>query len=352
MKATLKNVVNNLKQKTGIDLDVYDMLGEKVASTGGVPSYKYGNYSLSDFNEGIIADQNCAVTYFSISSGHTNLIGVLAGTDATSRNYAYMLSALIENALLRSDMNLSRTDNFKSILLNEATKEQVQRFVSKYSVPTLPCYVLAVCAGKDRQGEVLNLLSQFSDAGDTPVVIDDSTIAYIKFYENDSDYQSAVNFADTLYHSMREEINVLPTIGVGTSVKGVQEIATSYEEALAAIRMGNLISSKAGVYSYKEYIMLKMIEDIPKSKLKQYLDSLIDSGVKEILSDNEMVSTAEEFLNNSLNISETSRNLYMHRNTLLYRLDKIEKAMGLNIRRFSDAVTFRIITILYKLLKK
>ena len=61
---------------------------------------------------------------------------------------------------------------------------------------------------------------------------------------------------------------------------------------------------------------------------------------------------AEKFLSSSLNVSETSRNLYMHRNTLLYRLDKIEKATGLNIRMFPDAVTFRILTVLYKLLKK
>lgn len=65
-----------------------------------------------------------------------------------------------------------------------------------------------------------------------------------------------------------------------------------------------------------------------------------------------MVNTAEEFLRNSLNVSETSRNLFMYRNTLLYRLDKIEKATGLNIRQFPDAVSFRVLTVLYKLLER
>ena len=65
-----------------------------------------------------------------------------------------------------------------------------------------------------------------------------------------------------------------------------------------------------------------------------------------------MLSTAEEFLQSSLNVSETSRNLYMHRNTLLYRLDKIEKATGLNIRSFSDAVSFRVLTVIHRLLGK
>ena len=77
----------------------------------------------------------------------------------------------------------------------------------------------------------------------------------------------------------------------------------------------------------------------------------MDPAAREIFSDSEMTDTAEEFLENSLNVSETSRKLYLHRNTLTYRLDKIEKSTGLNIRRFSDAVIFRLITILSKLVR-
>ena len=99
-------------------------------------------------------------------------------------------------------------------------------------------------------------------------------------------------------------------------------------------------------------MLVKMLEDASESKLIQYLSELMDDETQEILEEEEMVTTAEEFLRCSLNVSETSRNLYMHRNTLLYRLDKIEKATGLNIRLFPDAVSFRVLTILYKLLGK
>lgn len=92
-----------------------------------------------------------------------------------------------------------------------------------------------------------------------------------------------------------------------------------------------------------------MLEDISETKLEEYLSILLEGDARELLKDEDMVNTAEEFLENSLNVSETSRNLYMHRNTLMYRLDKIERVMGLNLRKFSDAVTFRIITILNKL---
>ena len=82
------------------------------------------------------------------------------------------------------------------------------------------------------------------------------------------------------------------------------------------------------------------------------ISELSDEHIKEIFDDEEMLATAEEFLHSSLNVSETSRNLYMHRNTLLYRLDKIEKATGLNIRSFSDAVSFRVLTLIHRLLGK
>ena len=115
------------------------------------------------------------------------------------------------------------------------------------------------------------------------------------------------------------------------------------------MRMSSLFNSKGSVHCYRDFILIKMLEDIPEGKLGEYLSILLEDESRELLKDEDMVNTAEEFLENSLNVSETSRNLYMHRNTLMYRLDKIERVTGLNLRKFSDAVTFRIITILNKL---
>ena len=95
-----------------------------------------------------------------------------------------------------------------------------------------------------------------------------------------------------------------------------------------------------------------MVEELSPHKQEEYCAELMDEAAREVFEDKELLSTAEEFLLSSLNVSETSRNLYMHRNTLSYRLDKIEKATGLNVRYFSDAVSFRVLSILYQLLKK
>ena len=88
---------------------------------------------------------------------------------------------------------------------------------------------------------------------------------------------------------------------------------------------------------------------MPAARRAEYLSVLLDGEARELLKDEDLAGTAEEFLGNDLNVSETSRNLYMHRNTLMYRLDKLERMTGLNLRKFSDAVTFRVITILNRL---
>jgi carbohydrate diacid regulator len=122
-------------------------------------------------------------------------------------------------------------------------------------------------------------------------------------------------------------------------------------QALSALNMSKDSNAKGNVHSFKEFVLAKVLEDLPKSKLNEYLEILMDKSARTIFDDQEMISTAEEFLENSLNVSETSRKLFLHRNTLMYRLDKIEKLTGLNLRNFSDAVTFRLITMLIRVTK-
>jgi carbohydrate diacid regulator len=164
-------------------------------------------------------------------------------------------------------------------------------------------------------------------------------------------YQSSTEYAEFLRQSIYEETGALVKISVGGTVNTIIDLSTSFSQAVTASRMAETIESRGDVHSYKEFVLIKMLEDLPKYKLNEYLEILMDSGAREIFADPEMVATAEEFLENSLNVSETARKLYLHRNTLIYRLDKIERATGLNIRKFSDSVTFRLITMLSKIVR-
>ena len=140
-------------------------------------------------------------------------------------------------------------------------------------------------------------------------------------------------------------------IGVGEPTHTAEDLRVSYEQAFDAVRYGKMLGDSGQVFYVKDYLVAGLFESLPTEKLLSTLRQGVTAEVRAIFEDKEMMETAEQFMLGSLNISETARVMYMHRNTLIYRLDKIEKATGLNLRLFSDAMTFRLLSMLYKLQK-
>ena len=346
MDADIKVFINGIREKTGIEMSVYGVNGLFIAGKG-----KEGDSVATDF-DGITADTENNRTLFTVKYKNKCFICSINGCTQQEKNYAFLIGELAENSFFR-ESGLSRTDFLKAVLLGEANFSQINRYMKKYSVRDMPAFVMVVTVSASVKEEVLNVLNNYVSGGsDFLVPIDDTQLALVKFVDEESDeYHSSTEYAEFLAQSVYEETGAPVKMAIGGTVKTVSDLSASFSQAMTAVRMSNAINSKGDVHSYKEYILIRMLEDLPKYKLNEYLETLMDTGAREIFSDTEMTNTAEEFLENSLNVSETARKLYLHRNTLTYRLDKIERATGLNIRKFSDAVTFRLITILAKLVR-
>lgn len=207
--------------------------------------------------------------------------------------------------------------------------------------------VLAIAFEQGRLAEVVNFLSQFKADGDYILDMGGNTAAYLLKNKNKEEYRSASDFAQSLKEALEQENNLKIKIGIG-GFQGTDTLS-AFGESMTALKHGSLISDKKGIFSYKEYLLLKILEEIPKKGYEENSNGLFDEKTLAIFNDRDMMDTAEEFLACSLNISETSRKLYMHRNTLLYRLDKIQEAAGLDIRGFSDAMVFKLMAVLYKI---
>lgn len=295
-------------------------------------------------------------TYFRFLCRSVGYVGVLDGAGEAEKNYAALLPSYLECASER-EMELSKTEHLKRILLGECSSMGIYKYMTKYSVRGASCFVIALHIPKQTD-EAIAVIEQYGgNTLDTVVKMSDTDCVLVKFSgefarEEENEYRSTVDYAEFLTQSLREELGIDVQAGVGPMVRELKDAAISYARAENALRYADVFEIKGSVHSYREFLLIKMLEDIPESKLTEYLAEMADDQFKEIFEDEEMLGTAEAFLQSSLNVSETSRNLYMHRNTLLYRLDKIEKATGLNIRQFSDAVTFRTLTIVYRLLGK
>ncbi len=335
MDAELKYIIKTTVERTGIDFSV-----KRLTVSDGA---EYGK---------LVQDPAMNKTTFRFAYKGEDYSASISGADKVAANYAYLLSGLLENTG-SADIALNMNEYLKKIILGDCSRLQVQKFHVKFNVPDVPCYVFCISYPTASQQDVMNLLESYSaNTLDTAIDTEDGCFAFVKLADgpSEAEYQSPGEFAEYLYQSLFEELGVTVNIGVGTLVRHLSDAHQSYRQASDALKMSKLLNSKGQVHSYKEFVLLKMLEDIPRAKLNEYLEILSGDEGKAIFGDPDMINTAEEFLENSLNVSETARELYMHRNTLIYRLDKIEKATGLNIKNFSDAVTFRLITILRRVL--
>lgn len=348
MDIEIIRMLTHVKEKTGKEIRVYsDIEGDFYSTLGAELPERFS----SKVREVVSCKEN-GKTYFSFRFNAQRYTGYVDGVLESDVTIATLIGALLENGIAK-DLTVNKEDSLKSAIVGECSGIRLQKVISKYSIPELPCTALVVHVAGGRVEDVVNFMENFkTDSRDICAVTDDFTCAYVRFgySQEDSEYRSLTSYANLLAQSVLDELGINVKIGVGSSVSGFNDCSVSYHQALTAIRMDGVFGGNSKVATYKEYVLVKMLEDMPKHKLQEFLDILEDQEAKSMFADSEMVMTAKEFLHTSLNVSETSRNLYMHRNTLMYRLDKIERATGLDIRKFQDAMTFRLIMILHKLL--
>jgi len=266
------------------------------------------------------------------------------GKGEIAQNAARILQYFLGNTEVRRP---EKEETLKDVFLGEGGSWYAYRFMTKYNLPNAPCFAVDVEVDKRLKDAVSHIETCLQDSKDMVTGIDANCCAIVRFSD---ETQTPMEFARFISQSLYEETGIRASIGVGAEVKSFTELSSSFRQAATALRMSGIFHTKGEVHSFQEYLLVRVLEDVPDIRLKEYMEQLQIENAETLFDDEDMMNTAEEFLENSLNVSETSRNLFMHRNTLMYRLDKIERMTGLNIRKFSDAVTFRVITILYKLL--
>lgn len=347
MDTDVRLFAGEIIENTGVDFCVFDDKG----------AYVYGNSQRGEIVpiefDNVFSDVGLNKTFFKFKHKNKNYIGRLKGAGRTERNYAFLISELAEKAFNKG-ANFSRDEFYKSVVLGEASFFQIEKYIRKFNLTDKDACVMLVEVPQGSVEEVINVLTAYggTDGDDCAFSLDNTHCILVKFFDATADeYRSFTEYAEFLHRTIYEEIGVQTVFSIGGTVKTIADLSTSFSQASSAQRMSDSIKTGGAVYSFKDFVLIKMFEDLPKYKLNEYLESLMDSAARDIFSDTEMMETAEAFLENSLNVSETSRKLYLHRNTLTYRLDKIEKTTGLNIRKFSDAMIFRLITILIKIVK-
>ncbi len=139
-------------------------------------------------------------------------------------------------------------------------------------------------------------------------------------------------------------------ISYGTNVKEIKEVSRSYKEAKMALDVGKIFFAERDIIAYSELGIGRLIYQLPIPLCKMFIKEIFGGKSPDDF-DEETLTTINKFFENSLNVSETSRQLFIHRNTLVYRLDKLQKGTGLDLRVFEDAITFKIALMVVRYMK-
>ncbi|MCL1903020.1 MAG: helix-turn-helix domain-containing protein [Oscillospiraceae bacterium] len=179
--------------------------------------------------------------------------------------------------------------------------------------------------------------------------ITDSDIVLVKELRNNTAVKDLEKLARSISDTLSGEFFAKVNVGIGAPVTGIKELARSFKESQIAIEVGKVFDTDKTIVCYTNLGIARLIYHLPTTLCETFLREVFKKGSIESL-DHETLFTIQRFFENNLNVSETSRKLFVHRNTLVYRLDKIKKLTGLDLREFEHAIIFKIALMVRKYL--
>lgn len=252
--------------------------------------------------------------------------------------------------LLRGGASATHTEVYRRVLRQELSGTDLISRASEHQIPLEHnrCVMLFQLEQADRQSAYATLgeLIPLTD-GDVLVEMNRHSVALIKDMDGMDGVEELVQFAEAVQETVMEEAVQSLMVGVGEEKNTLAQLGESYAEARRALEVGHMFNPSCTVHVFRKLMLERFLMNISREE-SQYYHSLLFNRSTARLFNEEMLQTIEMFFRKDLNLSDTARQLFIHRNTLVYRLDKVLRQTGLDLRRFDDAVTFKI---LYELKK-
>jgi carbohydrate diacid regulator len=184
---------------------------------------------------------------------------------------------------------------------------------------------------------------------DFVINVSETDIILVKEVAQGIEQKDLEKLAKSIVDTLSSEFYVHCLVGIGTVVTGVKHLARSFKEAQVSLEVGKVFDTEKNIVSYDHLGVARLIYQLPVTLCEMFLKEVFKRETVESL-DQETLFTIQRFFENSLNVSETSRKLFVHRNTLVYRLEKIKKLTGLDLREFEDAIVFKVALMVKKYL--
>lgn len=350
---TIQTSLDELKAITKVDLAVYDLAGTVVANT----------MENSDIGADLISG-------FANSPADSQVIGphhLLKILDEGEPLYilnakglnddVYMIGKIavcqVQNLIIAYKEKFDRNNFFQNLLLDNLLLVDIYNRAKKLHIETsVPRVVYLIETKIEKDGFITELLKgMFStQSGDYITSVDETNVILVKAVDKDVDTEKLQEIAETIVAMMNTEAMTNVRVSFGTVVGELKDVSKSYKEAKMAMDVGKIFYAEKNVAAYSALGIGRLIYQLPVNLCRIFIDEIFGDNIPDEL-DEESMNTLNKFFENNLNVSETSRQLFLHRNTLVYRLEKIQKVTGLDLRNFDDALTFKIALMVVNYMK-
>lgn len=349
----LQNTIEGLKAIGRVEFCVVDAEGKTLAET--TPDLMKQTQAALEFAKSPADSQEVAGNqYFKIyDEQQLEYVLVAMGSGDNVYMIGKMAAFQIQSLLVAYKERFDKDNFIKNLLLDNLLLVDIYSRAKKLHVQPEAKRVTMVIEG--RAGKDSNLLelmrSNFgANSKDFITAVDENNVIVVKEIEG-PDVNAEIDKVAAGYQSFLEKEGVANVrIAYGTSVKEIKEVSRSFKEAKMAMDVGKIFFDERTVIAYSELGIGRLIYQLPIPLCKMFIREIFGGKSPDDF-DEETLTTIMKFFENSLNVSETSRQLFIHRNTLVYRLDKLQKTTGLDLRVFEDAITFKIALMVVKYMK-
>ena len=350
----LQNTMDGLKGITRIDLCIIDTEGKVLATTFS-ESDAYINPALA-FMESLADSQVVSgCHFFKVFDEHQLEYVLLANGDSDDVFMVGKIASFqIQNLLVAYKERFDKDNFIKNLLLDNLLLVDIYNRAKKLHIETeVRRVVFIVETNREKDGNELEKVRSLfgGKSRDFVTAVDEKNIIVVKELAENESYEDLDKTAEVilnLFKSVDNDCEVY--IAYGTVVNEIKEVSRSYKEARMALDVGKIFFEEKNIIAYSTLGIGRLIYQLPIPLCKMFIKEIFDGKSPDDF-DEETLTTINKFFENSLNVSETSRQLYIHRNTLVYRLDKLQKSTGLDLRVFEDAITFKIALMVVKYMK-
>ena len=274
---------------------------------------------------------------------------VVHGVEAASVDCAILANALL-TSIGSATPFVDKNAIARSILRGEVSSPELETLAAEYGLPLdLEQTVMLFHITQPCKDSAIELLSEMIPAAEDDLLIEINrhTVALVKSMTQVENMDELSQLGEAVEQTLMSETAARVTVAIGEPKPSFTRINESYQEARRAIEVGYTFKPDAHVYSYGRLTLERFLMETPRDVGQRYHHLMFNRKTSRLFNE-EMLHTIEMFFAKDLNLSDTARQLYIHRNTLVYRLDKVQRQTGLDLRHFEDAIAFRMLFLLGK----